>query len=106
MILPFATRRIHPENWQVVRVGIGFQISNFCRGRASNYLLPLLLFTGVFLTVIATIKDYGLTWDEAYFIQSAKYIEEWLTTAVSDPSFITYDSFEAYWKCWFDGQLA
>lgn len=87
-------------------MSIWFHIVNFYKGKANHYLLPFLVFTGVFFTIIATINDYGLTWDEAYFIQSARYIEEWFGKAVSDSSFITYDSFEAYWKCWFDGEMA
>jgi len=62
-----------------------------------NYLIPALLFFGVFFAVVATIDDYGLIWDEPYYIENAKSIEYWFANAASDNAFFSPESIGKYW---------
>lgn len=69
-----------------------------CRSKIVTILIPTLLFLGVFFAVVATIDDYGLTWDEPFYIENATSIEHWFAQASSDSSFFTKDSIEKYWN--------
>lgn len=75
-----------------------FSKSNSCRSRVVNRLIPLLLFIGVFSAVIATIEDYGLIWDEPFYIENANSIEHWFRNVSGDSSFLSNKSIDTYWN--------
>ena len=68
------------------------------RSRWFAVLIPAILFFGVFTAIVTTIPDYGLTWDEPFYIENAKALESWFTHAVSDTSFFSKESLEKYWN--------
>lgn len=67
------------------------------RSRCVAFLIPAILFFVVFTSIVNTIPDYGLTWDEPIYIENAKTLEIWFTYAVSDTSFFSKESIEDYW---------
>lgn len=66
------------------------------RSRLAGLLVALLLFLASFSVIVATIDDYGLTWDEKCYIDNASSIERWF--AQITPSSFSYDSVNRYWN--------
>jgi 4-amino-4-deoxy-L-arabinose transferase-like glycosyltransferase len=60
-------------------------------------LVPLLLFLATFSAIVATIDDYGLTWDEKCYIDNAQSIDSWFGQ-LSSPSSFSYESINRYWN--------
>jgi len=60
-------------------------------------LVPGLLFLASFVVIVATIDDYGLTWDEKCYIDNANSIERWFGQ-IGKPSSFSDDSINRYWN--------
>ena len=67
------------------------------RRRMICLLLPVLLFLMTFSAIVATIDDYGLTWDEKCYIDNANSIDRWFGQLPGSSSF-SYDSINSYWN--------
>lgn len=67
------------------------------RGKILQFLVPILLFVGVFSAIVATIDDYGLVWDEKFAIETAIPIEQWFANAGKSPSSFDYDTLNSSW---------
>src|SRR6185369_5992972 len=67
------------------------------RSRLLCLLLPALLFLASFTAIVATIDDYGLTWDEKCYIDNAKSIDLWFGQ-IANPASFSYDSINRYWN--------
>jgi len=56
-----------------------------------------LLFIGMFGVTVATITDYGLTWDEKYYIENARSIESWFSRACTSTEAFSQNEIASSW---------
>lgn len=68
--------------------------NNSCR----QVLLVLFVFILGFVSIIATIDDYGLTWDEPYYIVHSERISEWLGKLIKFDDPFSDEAFQKYWN--------
>lgn len=61
-------------------------------------LVPALICVGVFVAIVSTIDDYGLTSDEPYYIENSRAIEYWFSNADLSRKWFNYDTIYEYWR--------
>ena len=52
--------------------------------RTSRWLIPLVLFFGTLLLIGATLKDYGVTWDEPPYFHASDLHMRWITGSMEN----------------------
>ena len=68
--------------------------NNSCR----QVLLAFFVFILAFVSIVSTIDDYGLTWDEPHYIVHSERISEWLGKLIKFDDPFSDETFQKYWN--------
>jgi len=66
--------------------------------KGASIAVPLVVFACAFATIMATVSDYGLTWDEPFYVQHSDRIAAWCRKLASSDAPFSEENIQQHWN--------